>query len=208
MSPIHLIIWASAVLFQLMNGISIGGYLAGYDSLIINSDSTISKVSTIEYPIIDRTIIIKKTTVIQLRLLLGTLIWTLGFIGNIFHDEVLRNIRRDFSRKQMGRTTPFDKKFQGTNYSDRHTKINLGKHYQIPSSGLFRWILFPHYLCEWFEWIGWWVIAGPSCQPARIFVINLIATMTPRAVQGRNWYIKNFGAEKLYGRKAIIPGIL
>ena len=78
----------------------------------------------------------------------------------------------------------------------------------LPKNGLFHYILFPHYLCEWLEWAGWWMIGGWSCTPARSFLFNEISTMLPRALQGKQWYIEKFGKEKVGDRKAIIPGLL
>jgi len=61
---------------------------------------------------------------------------------------------------------------------------------------------------EWIEWAGWWIIGGPKCVPARIFLLNEISAMFPRALQGRQWYIKKFGKEAVGNKKAIIPGLL
>lgn len=51
-------------------------------------------------------------------------------------------------------------------------------------------------------------MGGSACVPARNFVLNEVATMLPRALKGRQWYMQRFGKEKVGGRKAIIPGIL
>jgi 3-oxo-5-alpha-steroid 4-dehydrogenase 1 len=49
---------------------------------------------------------------------------------------------------------------------------------------------------------------GPlNFLPAAIFVLNEIATMLPRALQGKRWYEKKFG-DKAPKRKAAIPGII
>jgi 3-oxo-5-alpha-steroid 4-dehydrogenase 1 len=32
--------------------------------------------------------------------------------------------------------------------------------------------------------------------------------MLPRALQGKRWYEKKFGKEKVGGRKAVVPGII
>jgi 3-oxo-5-alpha-steroid 4-dehydrogenase 1 len=52
------------------------------------------------------------------------------------------------------------------------------------------------------------MIGGWQCVPARTFLLNEITTMLPRALQGKRWYEKKFGKDKLQGRKAIIPGVL
>lgn len=48
---------------------------------------------------------------------------------------------------------------------------------------------------------------GVNFVPAALFVVNEIATMLPRALQGRRWYEERFGVE--YPRKhAVIPGVI
>ena len=49
---------------------------------------------------------------------------------------------------------------------------------------------------------------GWGCVPARTFLLNEIATMLPRALQGKQWYVEKFGKEKVGNRKAVIPGLL
>ena len=84
----------------------------------------------------------------------------------------------------------------------------VDKVYMMPENGLFRLVLFPHYLCEWIEWCGFWMVGGFGCVPARNFVVSEVTTMMPRALQGRRWYIKRFGREKVGSRKAVIPGLI
>lgn len=85
---------------------------------------------------------------------------------------------------------------------------SVEKVYMLPKNGLFHYVLFPHYLCEWVEWCGFWMVGGLACGPARAFVVNEVATMLPRALHGWDWYVEKFGREKVGKRKAIIPGLL
>ena len=78
----------------------------------------------------------------------------------------------------------------------------------IPEKGLFRWVLYPHYLCEWVEWAGFWMAAGVGCVPARTFLVNEVTTMLARAVEGRAWYVRKFGSEKVGRRRAVLPGLI
>jgi len=135
---------------------------------------------------------------------LGLIIWALGFYGNIFHDDELREIRRAAKRNQKKRA---DEAEESTGKGKGGEK-GVEKVYMIPQNGLFTWILYPHYLCEWIEWGGFWIVGGRDCVPARNFVVNEVAAMLPRAVSGKKWYIERFGKEKVGGRKAIIPGLL
>lgn len=174
MSPMHPIVWISAFGFQVFNAISIGGYLAGYGP------------TTQEY-----------WSGRQEAQFVGLVIWCWGLLGNIFHDDDLREIRRHADRKQRKEAKEQGKPIEG-----------VDKIYMIPKNGLFKYVLHAHYLCEWIEWAGWWLIGGLAFHPGRNFLINEITTMLPRALQGKRWYEKKFGVQKLEGRKAVIPGLI
>lgn len=128
---------------------------------------------------------------------LGLVIWCWGLLANMFHDDDLREIRRAADRKQRKAAAEQGKPVE-----------SVDKIYMIPKNGLFKYSLHAHYLCEWIEWAGWWMIGGWKCVPARTFLLNEVTTMLPRALQGKRWYEKKFGKDKLQGRKAIIPGVL
>lgn len=176
MSPIHPTVWLSALAFQLVNSISIGGWLAGY-----------GPTSPRDW---------------QGRILwiqAGLMVWTAGFASNIYHDDELREIRRAAGRVQRQKQRDQDEKSE---------RKGVDKVYMIPQNGLFRAILYPHYVSEWVEWCGYWMVAGLGCVPARNFVLAEVSTMLPRALQGRQWYLKRFGRERVDGRRAVIPGLL
>jgi 3-oxo-5-alpha-steroid 4-dehydrogenase 1 len=129
----------------------------------------------------------------------GLVLWGWSFMGNIFHDDDLREIRRSAMRRQK-EAAEKDKK------SGKSQGVD--KLYMMPKNGLFHYILYPHYLCEWFEWAAFWLIGGWDCVPARTFLFNEVSTMLPRALQGYQWYVDRFGKEKVGKRKAVIPGLL
>lgn len=174
MSPIHVLPFVSAIAFNTVNGLSIGGWLAGYGRTT-NADWAGDLY----------------------RIEIGMVIWGWSWLLNIFHDDDLREIRRSALRMQKEKAEKEGKTPEG-----------VDKVYMIPKNGLFHFILYPHYLCEWFEWAGYWMIGGWDCVPARSFLINEIVTMLPRALQGKRWYIQKFGKERVGNRKAIIPGLL
>ena len=64
-------------------------------------------------------------------------------------------------------------------------------------------------MCEWLEWTGFMLMGGggPNFWPAAQFLLNEIATMLPRALQGRRWYEKMFG-DDVRGKHAVIPGVI
>ena len=175
MSPIHPPVWMGACSFVVINAMCIGGWLAGHGP------------TTLEESWSDA----------LYRMCPGMIVFFTGLIGNMYHDDSLRDIRRTTARKQKSEAKKKGKPVEG-----------VDKVYMIPRSGLFRWILYPHYLCEWIEWAGFWAVGGASCFPARIFLVNELASMFPRTLQGRRWYIKKFGKDKIGGTKAIIPGVL
>ena len=118
----------------------------------------------------------------------GLSIFFLGFISNIYHDEILYSLRRN------------------------HPPCADGKpRYAIPEGGLYRWISYPNYFSEWIEWIGY-AIAATAGQANRwaytapwIFVISEVVLMLPRAWRGHLWYHKKFEGEYPKKRKAVIP---
>ncbi len=175
MSPIHPLVWFSAFSFQVMNGLSIGGWLAGYGPISVADWSGRS----------------------SWMIGLGVVVWALGLFGNFYHDDELREIRRKAMREQQRKTK---EKGEG--------KGKVDKVYMMPQNGLFKYILYPHYVCEWIEWIGFWMVGGWNCIPARSFATNEVSTMTPRALQGRTWYVKRFGEKEVGGRTALIPGVI
>jgi len=176
MSPIHILVWAMAFCFQIINATCIGGWLAGY-----------GPTTTKEWE--GRALYIEA----------GMMIFAAGLLGNIYHDDELREVRRAAARDQ-------ERKSEANQEQGKSKSVD--KVYKVPQNGLFRAVLYPHYLCEWIEWGGFWMIGGLECVPARTFVLNEIATMTPRAVAGRRWYVERFGREKIGSRKAVIPGVL
>ncbi|CZR59579.1 probable steroid 5 alpha-reductase [Phialocephala subalpina] len=186
MAPIHLLVWLFAIAFQVTNGLSIGGWLGAYGPTTRAEWQREGNYKA------------------GGRMELGLMIWALGFFGNIFHDDELREIRRASARNQKKRAQEAE---QSTG-KGKGEKTGVDKVYLIPQNGLFWWIFYPHYLCEWIEWGGFYIMAGSGCVPARNFLLNEIATMLPRAVQGKRWYIERFGKEKVAGRKAVIPGII
>ncbi|KAI9733242.1 MAG: hypothetical protein M1834_003326 [Cirrosporium novae-zelandiae] len=132
-----------------------------------------------------------------MKMQIGLILFVLGLTGNFWHDEELREIRQAAMKKQKNHAEEKDK-----------AKKSVEKVYVMPENGLFAYILYPHYVCEWIEWMGFWLIGGMSFLPGQMFVVNEITTMLPRAVQGKRWYLEKFGKEKVGRRGAVIPGLL
>ncbi|CDU25447.1 steroid 5alpha-reductase [Sporisorium scitamineum] len=144
---------------------------------------------------------------------LGLAGWVIGFAGNVYHDEILMDIRRPDKQAQQ---------------ADQDTtsvgKGNSARKYSIPRGGLFEYISFPNYVCEWFEWFSFAFAALYSLPifthlsakdafatalstPPFLFPFVLVCVMAPRAANGHTWYKKTFGDKFPRSRKAILPFI-
>ncbi|KAJ7130258.1 3-oxo-5-alpha-steroid 4-dehydrogenase-domain-containing protein [Mycena epipterygia] len=150
----------------------------------------------------------------------GFVLWGLGFAGNIVHDEILLNIRRNATSKGKGRA-------------------GAGEHYAIPNGLLYRFVSYPNYFCEWVEWFGFALAADPRAwyallsgqlftslptwatllhdppaaflpllSPPWIFFASEILLMFPRAYRGHRWYQNKFGDSYPKERRIVVPFLL
>lgn len=186
MSPIHLLVWLAAIFFQLCNALCIGSWLAAY------GPTTQADWAAQLHPLG------------LVQFVFGLALFYLGLTTNYYHDEELREIRR---REQQRQARIMAQQQQPGGANQSRSQAVVGKHYQIPEAGLFRYMLYPHYFAEWIEWIGFYVACGFTCRPALAFVINEVASMLPRAVNGKKWYVERFGEEKIRRKWAVIPGV-
>lgn len=123
---------------------------------------------------------------------LGLVIFFVGMVGNIIAENKLFELRRGSAKRKAK--------------SEGKAVVTYDKVYVIPPvEGLFKYNLYPHYVWEWLEWTGYWMIGGWAFGPAMTFLINEVSTMTPRGVQGRQWYEKKFGKRAVAGRGGIGP---
>ncbi|KIW98391.1 uncharacterized protein Z519_00051 [Cladophialophora bantiana CBS 173.52] len=130
---------------------------------------------------------------------IGVSIFLLGLTGNIWTETTLYDLRRGAARRKSK--------------SEGKATITYDKVYVIPpAEGAFKYILHPHYVLEWLEWTGYWILGGVwglgwgGQSPALWFVICEIVTMLPRAVTVRQWYEEKFGKRAVGGRAGAIPG--
>ncbi|KAK6844223.1 3-oxo-5-alpha-steroid 4-dehydrogenase-domain-containing protein [Apiospora arundinis] len=182
MSPIHALVWALALVFQLCNATCLGSWLAAYGPTTEAEWNSYAQFSN------------GGSSVLQFAV--GLVVFYVGLTCNYFCDEELREIRRNEQRRQERLAREQGK-----------APESIEKHYSVPNNGLFRYMLYPHYFSEWIEWLGFWVAAGFGCVPARCFLVNEVFAMLPRAVAGKKWYIEKFGEDKIKGKYAIIPGV-
>jgi 3-oxo-5-alpha-steroid 4-dehydrogenase 1 len=128
--------------------------------------------------------------------LIGLVIFFLGMAGNIASENELFALRRGAAKRKAK--------------SEGKAHITYDKVYVIPpATGWFKYILSPHYVLEWFEWTGYWILGGGLGlgwnTPALWFLINELVAMSPRAVRSRKWYEKKFGKRAVAGRGGFAP---
>lgn len=172
-SKMHISVLLSAVLFNSINGSLMGAYISSSAAQVYLSRA------------FERS-----------SFWAGVAAWTIGFVGNVYHDEILLNIRRKAQDKKTEDAKP---------------------HYAIPYGGLYRFISYPNYFSEWVEWTGYAVAAAPVpallsggitlMSPPWLFVWNEVLLMAPRAWRGHKWYHSKF-PDYPKERKAVIPLIL
>ncbi|KAF8500247.1 3-oxo-5-alpha-steroid 4-dehydrogenase-domain-containing protein [Russula emetica] len=197
-SKSHLVVVASAIAFNLPNGFLLAAYL--------------SSASTATY--------LTQNGLSSPRFWTGIAIWAVGFVGNVYHDELLLNIRRKAIAKGKA------KELENGQRAPQ-------PHYAIPHGGLYSIISFPNYFCEWVEWFGFALAASPipnfallpaaeasqemgrllapfvdSVSPPWVFLFVEITTMVPRAVRGHRWYHQRFKESYPRERRAVIPWLL
>lgn len=133
--------------------------------------------------------------------IVGLVLFFEGLWRNIMAESSLFSLRRGAAKRKAK--------------SEGKVQVTYDKVYVIPpAEGYFRNILYPHYVWEWIEWTGYWILGGTwglgwgYQSPALWFLIVEVMTMLPRAVRGRAWYAQRFGKRAVAGRAAAIPGLL
>lgn len=208
----HIIVSIAGISFNILNGSLMGSYL-----------SSPSALAWFQSPQIPQ----------QVEFKIGLVLWALGFVGNVVHDEILLELRR--KANSTGKTR------EPSNGQRKE------EHYGIPHGLLYRYISYPNYFCEWIEWFGFALCAAPlpfnlsslsfstivtmlspiqlfstiktvieepaanfapSLSPPWIFLLNEIVLMFPRAYKGHLWYKSRFGDRYPRERKAVVPFVL
>ena len=128
--------------------------------------------------------------------IVGLALYFIGLAGNIQAETSLFSLRRGAAKRKAK--------------SEGKAVITYSKVYSIPpAEGLFKYILYPHYTLEWLEWTGYALLGYAyglgTDTPATWFVINEVASMLPRAINGRRWYVQRFGKRAVGERGGALP---
>lgn len=189
MSPIAFPVAFLMAIFQFLNSSCLASWVV-YDAINSNSNSN-PPSPNILHPLLTNPLP-----------LLGVAIFFLGLYGNIASEHHLFTLRRQAAgRKAKSEGKPLH-------------NLSYAKVYVIPDpTGWYKYILYPHYVMEWLEWTGYWIVGslaglGWLGTPAMWFVVNEVVTMAPRAVDGKRWYEGRFGKRAVKGRRAVVPGLL
>ncbi|GAA6052669.1 hypothetical protein JCM3770_003920 [Rhodotorula araucariae] len=203
-APMHLVIPILSALFNVANGGTIGAWLAAGAS-----------------PAAGSSFIGLRTGGRAGLFGAGVALWAVGFAGNIYHDEILYDLKR---AKQRAVTSQHAKRDAGAAAAP-----SPRERYSIPTRGLYKLVSHPSYLCEWVEWAGFWLaslqlarapIAAPAAgglhplsewylEPPALFLLQEVAAMLPRALSGHAWYRRTFGRDwdEKGARWAVIPWV-
>ena len=106
----HLLVLLAGLAFNFFNALLIGGWLGGYGRI----------------------------TTSQVQFFCGMVIWAAGFLGNLYHENILRNIRVNSVRMTE------DVAIKGAEPKRKDISYVDGRVYIIPQGGLFEWVLYPH----------------------------------------------------------------
>jgi len=105
----------------------------------------------------------------------GGILFLFGEFGNFWHHKILADLRKN------------------------------GEGYFIPTGGLFKHLICPHYFFEVLAWIG---VAMMSRQVATILILlGMHNYLVARAYRTRKWYIEKF-EDFPSNKKLILPGLL
>jgi protein-S-isoprenylcysteine O-methyltransferase Ste14 len=113
---------------------------------------------------------------------LGTLLFVIGIVGNLYHHYLLATLRNNTTGSASAK-----------------------KKYYAPKGGLFAYVAAPHYL---FELVGWLGIALAS-QHVNVYLVlgGMISYLAARAKRQNDWNAKTFSTSEWPAsqRKNLVP---
>ncbi|KAM3442531.1 hypothetical protein NHJ13734_002306 [Beauveria thailandica] len=96
-----------------------------------------------------------------------------------------------------------------TKQHECHAHLARLKKYTLPSEGLFRFLVCPHYTCECLIYLAIAVAAAPTGRwvsgPVMCGLAFVVANLGATAIGTRRWYMQKFGADAVASRWIMIP---
>ncbi|OQD74150.1 hypothetical protein PENDEC_c012G03259 [Penicillium decumbens] len=194
MSPIHASIMTSAMVFNWLNSSCIAGWLHGYAIPMPGFKTDGSGALASSSP----------SSLQEILPLIGVALFILGMAGNIYSETALFRFRKDEAEKRAAKK------------SDSQVPAGDDKYHKVyvipPVKGVFRSILYPHYVFEWIEWTGF-ALAGTAVFPlSALAKTNVASAGTGVGVASRMypapWVIPAVWAADKYGLPLPLPAVL
>ncbi|KAJ9376381.1 hypothetical protein DTO063F5_8813 [Paecilomyces variotii] len=173
MSPIHAFIMVSAMAFNWFNSSCLAGWLVGYETPVTGGWKVDGRPKLRrEGP---------QNAVQRYAPFVGVGMFVIGMLGNTYAERTLYKLRREEADRRVeerDRNEKEEKKKDITSTSsiseEEEKERKKNKYHKVyvipPTRGVFRSILYPHYVFEWLEWIGF-ALAGTAVFPSRKPVI-------------------------------------
>ncbi|OAA48297.1 3-oxo-5-alpha-steroid 4-dehydrogenase [Beauveria brongniartii RCEF 3172] len=96
-----------------------------------------------------------------------------------------------------------------TKQHECHAHLARLKKYTLPSEGLYRFLVCPHYTCECLIYLAIAVAAAPTGRwvsgPVMCGLAFVVANLGATAIGTRRWYMQKFGADAVASRWTMIP---
>jgi 3-oxo-5-alpha-steroid 4-dehydrogenase 1 len=175
-SPSHLSVVVSSIIFNVANGFTMGSWIGGRSPSLLVPASLLSGKAAVKSlksaswfaGILPRSNAAPPGTtsvvpVAQAGLLpntfdallhplfvLGLALWAIGFISNVYHDEILFDLRRPEKRgggPAEGTRTNVQKA-EGAGVRSKDASDATKPRYEVPHGGLYRFISYPNYFSE------------------------------------------------------------
>jgi len=193
-SPIHASIMTSAMVFNWLNSSCIAGWLRGYAIPMPGFKTDGSGALASSSP----------SSLQEVLPLIGVALFILGMAGNIYSETALFRFRKDEAEKRSAKK------------SDSQVPAGDDKYHKVyvipPVKGVFRSILYPHYVFEWIEWTGF-ALAGTAVFPLSALAKTNVASagtgvgVAPRMYPAP-WVIPAVWAADKYGLPLPLPAVL
>ena len=148
MSPIHLFVVIMAVLFNFVNASCLAGWLVGYDIVPV--------VYTRGFGYDSANRGRHSSGLLQC---IGILLFFVGLFGNIYSEKCLFGLRvQEGDKRAAAAAAKKGTQNNEQNHENEHKDKSENKYHKVyvipPPHGPFRSILYPHYVFEWLEWLG------------------------------------------------------